>query len=71
MENLRNEGIPDEILEGLQPLEYLQIKGENKFLDAVEKQIGREQTVSYKELILKHAKVFNKNEIVTIKRKKK
>lgn len=55
LENLGDEGIPDEIFEGLQPLEYPKITGENKFLDAVEKQIGRDQTIRYKELILKHA----------------
>jgi len=55
LENLRNEGIPGEILEGLQPLEDQEITGENKLIDAVEKLIGRDQTVRYKELILKHA----------------
>jgi apolipoprotein N-acyltransferase len=55
LENLRNEGIPGEILEGLQSLKDQEITGENTFLDAVEKLIGREQTLNYKERILKHA----------------
>lgn len=55
LENLGNESIPDEILEDLQPLEDQEITGENTFLDAVEQLIGKEQTVRYKRVILKHA----------------
>lgn len=54
-ENLRYRGIPDNTLESLKFLENQEITGESNFLKAVEKQIGSELTVQYKELILKHA----------------
>ena len=54
-DNLRNESIPDNILENLEPLKDREFTSEDEFLNAVEKQIGKEQTVRYKELILKHA----------------
>lgn len=59
LENLKNEGIPDKILERLQPLEDQEIIGENTFLAAVKKQIGEEQLVEYKERILKHIESDN------------
>ncbi len=52
---LKNKKIPDNILEGLKTIKDQEFSGESKFLNAVEKQIEKEQTVRYKELILKHA----------------
>ena len=61
LETLKNEGIPDEILQNLKPLENQYFAKENEVLTAIEKKIGREQAVKYKALILKHAaeKQFN------------
>ena len=55
LENLRKADVPDKTLEGLKSLENQEFTKESDFLNAVEKQIGNEQTVRYKELILKHA----------------
>ncbi len=55
LENLRNEGIPDNMLEDLKFLENQEFTHEKNFVNAVEKQIGNEQTVRYKDLILKYA----------------
>jgi len=53
---LRDENIPEDILKTLKPLENREILVEEEFLDVIKKQIGEEQTVRYKTLILKHAK---------------
>ncbi|MCP4395900.1 MAG: hypothetical protein GY801_01120 [bacterium] len=53
--SLRNEDIPDNILDDLKHLEDRTFIGENKFLSAVKEQIGQDHTVRYEELILKHA----------------
>jgi hypothetical protein len=50
---LRKEGILDNILEDLKSLENQGFTNREEFLDAVEKQIGNEQTVRYKKLMLK------------------
>jgi hypothetical protein len=55
MVNLREEGVPDGILEKLETLKNRKINTEEKLLKAVEQEIGKAQTVHYKELILKHA----------------
>jgi hypothetical protein len=62
-EKLRKDGVPDKILEGLQPSVNQEITRENTFLDAIEKQIGSEQTNNYKGLILKRAPKKPKKEI--------
>jgi iron(III) transport system permease protein len=61
LETLKNEGIPEEILQDLKSLENQYFAKENEVLTAIEKKIGREQAVKYKALILKHAaeKQFN------------
>jgi LPS-assembly protein len=55
LKNLRNQDIPDDVLENLNPLKKREPTSEDKFLVAVEKQIGEEHTAKYEELILKHA----------------
>lgn len=57
-EMLIHENIPDNILVNLKSLENKEIIGEENFLDAIKKQIGREQTVRYKTLILKHTQNY-------------
>lgn len=57
LKNLRNEGIPDKILKDLKHLQNQEVTGENEFIEAVKKQIGQDQTVKYKELILKHVEL--------------
>jgi iron(III) transport system permease protein len=61
LKTLKNEGVPEEILQNLKPLENQYFAKENEVLTAIEKKIGREQAVKYKALILKHAadKQFN------------
>jgi len=64
LRNLRIEGIPDKILEGLMPLEEKGFIKEPDFVEAVENQIGIEPTVRYKTLILKRAWVpFSKSRL--------
>jgi phosphoglycolate phosphatase-like HAD superfamily hydrolase len=53
-QGLKNEEIPDMVLERLKSLEKKEFHLEEKLLDAVESQIGKEQTTKYKRLILKH-----------------
>ena len=55
LENLRKEGIPENILTSLKPLENQGITSEKEFLKLIETQIGDEETVRYKKPILKHA----------------
>ncbi len=54
LRNLRNKGIPDETLKSLEPLEDQEFTKENEFLKNIEKQVGQEQSVRYKKLILKY-----------------
>ncbi len=56
LKRLKEEELPDNILKDLEQLVDRGFEEENQFLNAVEKQIGKEQTVRYKELILKYAK---------------
>lgn len=51
---LRDENLPDEILRALQLLENQEIISINKFLFAIEKQIGKTQLIQYKNVILQH-----------------
>jgi len=57
MRSLRNEGIPEAIVSDLKALKNRGFNTKDDFLDAVEKQIGKEQGVRYQEQILKHAEV--------------
>lgn len=45
--------IPNEIWDGLKPLEHKEFKEEKDFLHAVEQKIGKEQSIQYQEPILK------------------
>ncbi len=55
LDNLRQEGLPNEILEKLEALTDQKFNTEDEFLEAVREEIGNDQTVSYKAQILKHA----------------
>jgi len=55
LENLRNEGIPDNILEELKSLVDQKFTRKTKFLNAVEKQIKQTQLERYQDLVWKHA----------------
>jgi phage tail sheath protein FI len=61
LENLKSEGVPDNVLEKLRSLksyetgEY-EITGEEEFLSILRTTIGDEQTIRFKLLILKHTK---------------
>jgi hypothetical protein len=55
LENLKSEGVPDDVLEKLQSLKNQEFIGEENFLDKLEETIGDEQTVKFKSSILKHA----------------
>lgn len=52
---LRNKGVPAEVLESLKTLKDKEFILKNELLDALENQIGKEQTNTYKDLILKYA----------------
>lgn len=56
LQSLRNEGIPDYVLESLKNLENKEFKEDELALKAVENTIGKKQTNKYQDLILKHAK---------------
>ena len=54
IDNLRQEGFPNKILEKLDALKDKKFNTENEFLEAVRQEIGSDLTVSYKEQILKY-----------------
>lgn len=56
LDKMRNEHLPDNMLENLRVLENYGFFSESELLGVVEELIGKEQTVHYKELILKHSK---------------
>lgn len=55
LEDLRNENVPDDVLDELKPFVNQRIKDEENFLDVIEEYIGKEQTINHKELILRYA----------------
>ncbi len=55
LDNLRQEGLPNEILEKLEALKDQEFNTEDELLEAVRQEIGNDQTVSYEAQILKHA----------------
>jgi RNA polymerase sigma factor (sigma-70 family) len=62
-QKLRNEGIPNTVLESLKCLEDEEFT-QDELLSAVECRIGKEQTDTYKKLIVKHAgKKYQEREI--------
>lgn len=60
-DQLKDENIPDNILESLRYIENQKFSCERRFLNAIEKQLGKEQTVQYKNLILKYTQKFQMN----------
>jgi len=54
LENLKSEGLPEEILKKLESIKGERFIGEKDFLDIISETIGEQQTDTYK-LILKHA----------------
>ncbi len=55
LENLKTEGVPDDVLKKLQILKNQKVTGEEEFLGVLRGTIGDEQTDRFKSLILKHA----------------
>lgn len=64
LDNLRQKGFPNKILEKLEALKDQKFNTEDEFLEAVRLEIGNDETASYKAQILKHAA----NDISGIKR---
>ena len=56
LDNLVRDEVPDSILEKLNSLINQVFESEDKFLEAIEHEIGEDQTFSAKDLILKHAR---------------
>ena len=61
LEMLQSEGVPNDVVENLNGIKNQENTGEKKFLKLLEATIGKEQTVQYKSLILKHAKYKDNN----------
>ena len=59
------EELPDEISEKLKALKDQEPNTKGKFLEAVEQKIGKDQTIRFQELILKHAEKVEA-EVVTL-----
>ena len=57
LEMLQSEGVPNDVVENLNGIKNQENTGEKEFLKLLEATIGKEQTVQYKSLILKHAKL--------------
>ena len=57
LENLKSEGLPENILQNVQVLKNKKFKTETEFLAAVEKQFDKEQTDRYKELLIRYARM--------------
>ncbi len=55
--NLRQEEVPDSVLEALKEIKDQGFIGQDTFLMAIEEKIGHDQTVKHKEFILKHANI--------------
>lgn len=66
IENLKSEGVPDDVLENLETIKNQEIIGKGQFLDILKTTIGDEQTVEFKSLILKHAVQTHDGQKVTI-----
>lgn len=65
LRKLKDENVPENILEELRTLENSEIYGQEKFREAMKKCIGEEQTVKYETLIMKHAKLSKSIGIIT------
>jgi hypothetical protein len=56
LENLKSEGLLDDVIDKLETIKNQEFTDEEKFLEILKSTIGDEQTVIHKSLILKHAK---------------
>ena len=65
LENVKAEGIPNDILEKLQNIKGQEVTQEEEFLGVLKTTIGEEQTVKHKSLILKHAYQSNAQSLST------
>jgi len=55
LDNLRKEGVPDNVIEALKNIVNQKVIGKDNFLALLKERINEEQTVRYKSMILKHA----------------
>ena len=65
-QQLQNDKIPDEVLEGLRQLKDREFAGKDELLAAVEKHIGKERTDQYAKLILKRALKYGGIELIIL-----
>ncbi len=63
LDDLRKDGLPDEILEKLRALKNQQFNTKDKFLEVVKQKIGDEHTALHKELILEHTNIWPTTEM--------
>jgi len=63
LENMKSEGVPDDILDKLQSLKDQKFTGEKEFLDLLKGKIGDEQADGFKSLILKHAEITSQKRV--------
>jgi pyruvate formate-lyase/glycerol dehydratase family glycyl radical enzyme len=63
LNNLKKEGIPNEVLKKLESMKNLEPMGEKEFVDNLEKAIGRQQTIRLKSLIAEYANLFDEEMI--------
>ncbi|MCP4350527.1 MAG: CHAT domain-containing protein [Desulfobacterales bacterium] len=59
---LTEEGVPEDILDKLNKLQYLKFSSADNLLNSLNEYIGEEKTAQYKNLILKHASSIGENE---------
>jgi len=56
LDNIKSEGVPGDVIKALKNIESQEVIGEEKFLGLLKTTIGKEQTVRYRSIILKHGK---------------
>lgn len=66
LEDLKAEGVPDEVIHNLASLESRKFQGQRKFIDVLQRKIGDERTLEFKPLILKHTLLHDEREILDI-----
>ncbi len=62
LENLKSEGVPDDVLEKLESIKNQEVTGEEEFVGILKTTIGEQQTVRFKSLFSKHAVKNNKKD---------
>jgi hypothetical protein len=55
LENLKAEGVPDDVLKQLKSIQEQEVEGEGEFLNLLKETIGDAQTTNFKAVILKHS----------------